>query len=286
MVGFTERKNVYSQDGEDSIIEDICSHLGIEAGYFCEFGAWDGVNLSNCRALFERGWSGIFIEGDKSKFNDLQRTYSAAENIIRMNSYVTSRGENSLDAIFCEHNIANIDLLSIDIDSDDLLIWKSLRSVRPKIVIIEYNFTIPFDTRYENPPGEMKGNSALSICEFANKEGYVLVAGTNSNLFFIDKHFAVAETPEMSLISLREGLPSPRFFFGYDATLIADHYGTAKVNEVFYIPWTTTLMTQPLPQSLRGHTENAGGVRYVRWLLSRVSTLLRRPASMLRWWIS
>ena len=40
-----------------------------------EFGAWDGVRISNSRYLFEKGWDGIFIEGDK-KIPIIKKNYS------------------------------------------------------------------------------------------------------------------------------------------------------------------------------------------------------------------
>ena len=61
-------KNVHSQIGQDGILEEIFKRVGIKKGFFCEFGAWDGVYLSNCRKLFEEGWSGVFIEADKKVF--------------------------------------------------------------------------------------------------------------------------------------------------------------------------------------------------------------------------
>ena len=60
--------NVYSQVGQDGIIREIFRRLNISKGYFCEFGAWDGVLHSNTRWLYEIGWEGIYIEPDEKKF--------------------------------------------------------------------------------------------------------------------------------------------------------------------------------------------------------------------------
>ena len=69
------RDNKYSQNGEDGIIGEICRRLGIAAGWFVEFGAWDGKNLSNCYNLVaHHGWSGVFIEGNPQKYEDLLKT--------------------------------------------------------------------------------------------------------------------------------------------------------------------------------------------------------------------
>lgn len=65
------RKNYYSQNGEDGVIEEILKRMGIKQGWFVEFGAWDGKYLSNTYALVEKGWKGVEIEGDKTKFEKL-----------------------------------------------------------------------------------------------------------------------------------------------------------------------------------------------------------------------
>ena len=48
------RKNLYSQYGEDGIIAKIFDILDIKSGYVCEFGAWDGIHLSNTYNLYAK----------------------------------------------------------------------------------------------------------------------------------------------------------------------------------------------------------------------------------------
>lgn len=43
--------NKYSQAGQDGIIKHIFKTLNIQSGHFVEFGAWDGIYLSNYRKL-------------------------------------------------------------------------------------------------------------------------------------------------------------------------------------------------------------------------------------------
>ena len=66
------RKNIYSQNGEDGVVELLTEFLDIKEGSFCEFGAWDGKYLSNTYNLLEnKNWKGVYIEGDKDKYQDL-----------------------------------------------------------------------------------------------------------------------------------------------------------------------------------------------------------------------
>ena len=54
------RKNKHSQNGEDGVIAEICHRLAITNGFFVEFGAWDGMHLSN---TYKSGSSPIIVGG-------------------------------------------------------------------------------------------------------------------------------------------------------------------------------------------------------------------------------
>jgi hypothetical protein len=110
------KSNQFSQNGEDGIIDIIFKKTGTTTKAFCEFGAWDGVHFSNCRSLALQGWSGIMIEGDVPRFSQLVDTYKQNPAIVCVNQFVNT-SDNSLDAILQKHDMANLDFLSIDIDS-------------------------------------------------------------------------------------------------------------------------------------------------------------------------
>ena len=46
---------VFSQNGEDGIIEEILSRIGVTIGYFVEFGAGNGLQ-NNTAYLLTKGW--------------------------------------------------------------------------------------------------------------------------------------------------------------------------------------------------------------------------------------
>jgi hypothetical protein len=123
------KKNVRSQGGEDGIIEKLLLEANIQTGYFVEFGAWDGRYLSNTCVLADKGWGGVFIEACYNRFKDLSRNYENSEKIVCVNAIVTTEGEGLLSRIIGGTRYAgqNPAVLSIDIDSDDLAVWKSLR---------------------------------------------------------------------------------------------------------------------------------------------------------------
>ena len=94
----TYSKNIYSQNGEDGILEELLKRLNINNGWVCEFGAWDGIHLSNTFNLVKNGFDAVFIEGDVNKYNDLLRTVNKYNNIIPINAFVDYKDtQNSLD---------------------------------------------------------------------------------------------------------------------------------------------------------------------------------------------
>lgn len=181
------RKNYYSQHGEDGVIEEIFKRLQISDGWFVEFGAADGKDLSNSYMLVKKGWKGVEIEGDLNRFESLKKNITDyKENIIAICEYVSIDGINSLDSILLRTPIPkDFDLLSIDVDSCDWQIWNSLNIYRPKIVIIEINNYIP--PRIEQIHSDMhnnQGSSFSSTLQLGIKKGYKLVCHTG-NLIFV-----------------------------------------------------------------------------------------------------
>lgn len=65
------RKRVYSQSGEDGLIEKLFKHLGIKTPTYVEIGGGNGKELSNTRLLWERGSTGVLIEGNPTEFAEL-----------------------------------------------------------------------------------------------------------------------------------------------------------------------------------------------------------------------
>ena len=54
--------NVKSQNGEDGVIEEIFNRIGTKNNICVEFGAWDGIQLSNTFNLWNnREWNAVLI---------------------------------------------------------------------------------------------------------------------------------------------------------------------------------------------------------------------------------
>lgn len=187
------KKNFYSQNGEDGIILEILKRLKLnnKNNWCCEFGAWDGIHGSNTFNLVKNfDFKAIYIEGDEKKYKDLVKTQSRFSNILAIKKYVNYKenSQNSLDNILKKTKIKkNFEILSIDIDSHDLAVWKSIKKYRPKIVIIEVNSSIQPGIEQIHS-SKKNGNSFTSTINFANKINYQLLCHTG-NCIFIDKKF-------------------------------------------------------------------------------------------------
>lgn len=181
------KRNVFSQNGEDGVIDFIVESMRIENGICCEFGAWDGVHFSNTRSLLLSGWSGVLIEADNEKYKILRKNYSKNKSVICLSEMVDD-ANNSLDMIFKKNNISSwvkkLDFLSIDIDGLDYKIFEGL-SFRPKIICIEAN--AGFSTNENINKKLYRSDSGCSLSKLntiAGKKGYSLVCYTG-NAFFI-----------------------------------------------------------------------------------------------------
>jgi hypothetical protein len=193
--------NFYSQCGEDGILAEIIRRLDLRNLWCCEFGAWDGQRASNTFYLVqEHGAKVIMIEGDPIKFQDLVVTAARCPTITPVNAYVSAdpTSPNHLDRILARTDISRyFDVLSIDIDGDDLDVWESITEYSARIVIIEINPRIEpgvmqrhRDVEYD-PTHNLDLNSFFSTVAVGQTKGYVLVCHTSCNLIFV-KHDLVA----------------------------------------------------------------------------------------------
>ena len=207
---------VFSQNGEDGIVAEITRRLGIETGYFVEFGIESGAE-GNCVFLANiLGWRGLFLEGDAAMFAELNRKYRFNPNVATANALMSP--ENIDDVFRAQAVPDDFDLLAIDVDGNDYWVWQGLRSYRPKVVIIEYNAALdpskllvqPF--RNEGWDGTSYFGASLGAMRaLAAEKGYRLVYTELSgvNAFFVRADLA-AEFPSADLLPPR----FPNYYFG------------------------------------------------------------------------
>lgn len=180
-------KNVKSQFGEDGVILEIFNRIGHGSKFCVEFGAWDGEYLSNSYNLFfNLGWHAMLIESDAERCVLMEQKFKHDNNII-LNRFVKATGPDSLDQIIKQQNITErIDLLSIDIDGDDYYILEGLKDIKPRVIVIEYNPTIPPGFELKQSPGQYFGSSCSTILKLGQEKGYELAHVTETNVFLVD----------------------------------------------------------------------------------------------------
>jgi hypothetical protein len=187
-----ERK-VFSQQGEDGILEEIFRRIGETNRYFVEFGVETGVECNSARLARECGWSGLFMESEEAQFAGLTANYAAFPGVTCVRAVVTS--ENVQELFTAAGVPAEPDLLSIDIDGNDYWIWKAITDYRPRVVVVEYNPFYPPPARWvmaEDPNFRWQrttyfGASLAALSRLGKAKGYELV-GTDShgvNSFFV-----------------------------------------------------------------------------------------------------
>jgi hypothetical protein len=255
------QKNIYSQNGEDGIIEKIISLLPATDKWCVEFGAWDGTYLSNSFNLIENhGYSAVLIEADRGKFLKLHRKNQTKENIVVLNKLVGLKENNGLDFILADTVITkNFDFLSIDVDGNDFHIWKNISEYRPKIVCIEYNPTIPTEVEFIQPAdlSISQGSSLSSLVTLAKEKNYELIAVTSCNAIFVTAElFPLFNITNNSPKILREDNSLISYIFiGYDGTIF-----TRGNNKVHWHQVSLQERIKQLPRIFRKYPDCYGKI--------------------------
>ena len=229
-------ENVYSQFGEDGIISELLDRIEAEqplSRWSCEFGAADGVWFSNtCNLIRERNFRAVMIEAEPEQAAKLAENHPGPE-VIKLIRRVGFEGADRLDSILDELEVPrDLDVLSIDIDGFDYWVLESLETPRAKIVVIEFNPTMPNAVEYIQPRNSdaQHGSSPRSLTTLAAAKGYELVAVTEANLILVrsdlrDLVLGVGvATP--TLEDLRDDTDHITYVFsGFDGTVLISRPG-------------------------------------------------------------
>jgi hypothetical protein len=191
---------IFSQWGEDGIIQYLVSKIDIPNKLFVEFGVENYLESNTRFLLINDNWSGVVIDGSKADINFIRKDpISWRHDITAIHAFITKDNINEL--IRQSISEEDIGLLSIDIDGNDYWVLNEIKVVKPRILICEYNnvfgcthpITIPYSPNFVRRKAHFSdlyfGASLKAICELADVKGYDFV-GTNSagvNAFFVRK---------------------------------------------------------------------------------------------------
>jgi hypothetical protein len=187
----------HSQHGEEGVIRAIFEQVGAPTKTCVEFGAYDLEKLSNVYSLWTHGWRAVLIEGEPRRYKKLVRDYAAhpqagERRVTILNRYIAESGPDSLDRILATQDLrSDFDLLCIDVDGTDLHIWRGLTQFKPRVVVVEYNATIPPHIELVgSAQGNNLGSSALAVHKLGRAKDYALVACLGWNAFFVKAEYA------------------------------------------------------------------------------------------------
>ena len=193
---------VYSQWGEDGIINFILDKIGLAKPNILEIGVGDFSECNSRFAIEYRNASAVLIDTNSELENGVKRSGLLwKSHIFPINAKVDISNCVELYAQ-AEKLIGTIDVLSLDIDSNDYWIIDKLEKFENlKLIIVEYNplfgseaaISIPYSQDFlrfsANVSGLYYGASLQAMCHILGLRDFILL-GTNricNNAFFIRK---------------------------------------------------------------------------------------------------
>lgn len=209
---------VFSQTGEDGIIEWLIQNLPVRSESFIEFGVQDYTESNTRYLMRNRNWRGLVLDANVTHIEAIRNDGIYWKHDLAAESAFITK-ENVNDLLSRSGHGGDIGLLSIDIDGNDYWVFDAIDVVRPDIVICEYNavlgdmraLTIPYDPAFQrsiaHPSWLYFGASIRALEQAAARKGYALVGsnGAGHNAFFVRVEIA-------SLLSITDRSARPSLF--------------------------------------------------------------------------
>jgi hypothetical protein len=246
-------KKTFSQNAEDGILRYIFANVGTTDKYYVEFGVQDGSER-NTRLLAEKyNWTGLLMDGGNSnKAINLHRTFISTRNIR---------------SLFQKYRVPReFDLLSIDLDTCDLWVWRKLcggvrhKQWRPRVVVAEFNrnydlyeyYTFPDDSKNFWQGDQLMGASLSAFYLAGLQMDYrlVYVDRLGINAFFVRRDVLERFTNDAPTLESMHPAPLP---------IHAEMSAKRRALRVDYWKWSAqhNLSTFSLPAPLTLHAQDA-----------------------------
>lgn len=212
---------VFSQWGEDGMLQYLINAVVIENEIFVEFGVQNYTESNTRFLLMEENWVGLLIEGSKEHVSYIKNDPIYWRYNLKVdNKFVTME---NIDNILERNGISgDIGVLSIDVDGNDYWIWSGIETISPAIVIVEYNsrfgykkaVTVPYNPSFirekEHYSNIYYGASVRALCMLADSKGYEFVGANTAgnNAFFVRKDLM---NDKLQKLSAAEGFVKSKF---------------------------------------------------------------------------
>ena len=192
---------VYSQWGEDGILDYLCNKIDLSKPRVLEIGAG---NFSECNSRFlaeNRNASIFAVDGRDDLESSVESNSLRSKNHIF--AYQTWVSPNNINQIIskAQTSIGNLDIFSLDLDGNDYWILKEANLESVSIVVAEYNplfghlraVSVPRDDEFDRKSKHYSWlyyGASLKAFEYVlDTKGFQFV-GTNrvgNNAFFVRK---------------------------------------------------------------------------------------------------
>jgi hypothetical protein len=258
---------VFSQFGEDGIIQYLISCVPIENDTFVEFGVED-YSESNTRFLLcNDNWRGLILDVGTAHIDFVRSHELGWRHSIETRSVFITK-DNINDSIASAGFTGDLGLLSVDIDGNDYWVLDAINVVQPRILIVEYNstfgpdatVTVPYDPAFDrtkaDPSNLYWGASLAALCLAAEAKGLAFV-GSNSagnNAFFVRR-------------DLIAGLPNPTPHAGWvEARFRESRFESGALSYIDGRASRTAAIAElPLVDVVRGTTTTVGLTAAMGW---------------------
>ena len=202
---------VFSQFGEDGIIQHLIHHVPIADEVFVELGV-DDYRESNTRFLLVNdNWRGLIVDADDAHRRFVEATGLAWRHTLDARAAYVDR--DNVNALITGAGIGgDIGLLSLDIDGHDYWVLRELEAVSPRILVLEYNstfgpdaaVTVPYEAGFWRGQAHASflywGASLAALTRAAETKGMALVGGNSAgnNAFYVRRD-VLGALPEVSV---------------------------------------------------------------------------------------
>lgn len=190
---------VFSQFGDDGIIQYLIKNISIKNDTFIEFGVEDYTESNTRFLLMNNNWSGFIIDGSENNIKNIKnKKWFWKYDLNCISQFITRENINDLLKI---SGFRDLGILHIDIDGVDYHVLESIdfTDLNPSILILEYNsifgseraITVPYDKDFVRVNAHYSnlyfGASLKALTYLANKRGYSLITcnSAGNNAFYV-----------------------------------------------------------------------------------------------------
>ena len=204
---------IFSQYGDDGIIQYLIKHLKIINQTFIEFGVEDFSESNSRFLMMNNNWSGFIMDGSAKHMNNLKKQHWYWK--YNLKHKVAFIDQDNINTLLSDIGFNEVGLFHIDLDGNDYFILKALdfSKLNPAILILEYNsvfgneraISVPYDKNFIRTNAHYSnlffGASLPALHHVATEKGYALIgcALNGHNAYYVRRDLLNEKIQEKSL---------------------------------------------------------------------------------------